>query len=573
MKKVKITEAPQNAKLKAGDWVTIEKAAELDVLTASGYKFITEAEDKILKARESVVDAAIKAAKAKKVFAPAEDTSEIRATALAMEATKDGLGVTWIASHEAPEPKGNLSRRVTAADAAGDDMTGRLSTGEIGLRETVRAFLQLHESDHKMLKNGGIIRACNNDAKGISEAVQNASIKAAITDKLVNLINAGADLRLTEDYVKAAYDGYADPAGALGVLNTALTLNQSMGHLENQLMILSDITTDLSGTPILYNQRARTRYTAVPGVQLKTATSSWSGGPGNDVDVDVLMGNYAGVPISVNNVLLGSTGRQLLNEQRAPQMYGLAEYILYTLIYTAFNGYTRFSNDGVTTTVVNAASAFADPTFGAGAFNVAGATLKTFVSDLPAAMDLSKFPGGDEEANAYDLMRWCWVHTSLYSAIAGDTAFQLNQSIQGIRQQPGENLIRTGRFTQVGNNKFRKSQLVTDNIATTGTGADGTTNAKFVVPGDYTAAKKVGLAGTRSSLLFVSRAPLDYTKVMPDVPSTAAIEMVASPKLGLPFVIVKYLDHAQEVANMRAQLMWGPAIGDERQLMALQQKA
>jgi hypothetical protein len=38
-------------------------------------------------------------------------------------------------------------------------------------------------------------------------------------------------------------------------------------------------------------------------------------------------------------------------------------------------------------------------------------------------------------------------------------------------------------------------------------------------------------------------------------------------------MVVKYLDHAYEIANMRAQLMWGCAIGDERQLMLLRQQA
>ena len=127
------------------------------------------------------------------------------------------------------------------------------------------------------------------------------------------------------------------------------------------------------------------------------ASAVWTGTVGNDVDVNVLMSNYAGVPISINNAVLGSTARQLMNEQKAPQLYGLAEYILYTLINTAIAGSTRFSNDGVTTATIKAASAFVDPTFGVGHFNVGGATLKTFVSDLPAAMDLSKFPGGDED--------------------------------------------------------------------------------------------------------------------------------------------------------------------------------
>lgn len=568
MKKLKLIEVPADSKLKAGEWVTVANGAEMDALTASGHKFITEADERLIKAREIAIDNALKTSKA---FAPKEETSEIKATAIALEGQKDGLGVQYIQNLPAKEEKSNKSIRMTASDARNDVLN--IEMGEAGVRETLRGFLQAHESDFKLRKEGGVIRATKMDEKAIQAAVGKSREKANITAKLAKMISAGADFRLTEDFITAAYDGYADPSGALGVLNTALTLQWNLGHLENQLIMLDDITTDLSGTPVLFNQQARTRYIKVPGVQLKTNTNAWVGSPGNDVDVNVLMNQYAGVPISINNFTLGSTSRQLMNEQKAPQLYGLGEYLLYTIINTAINGSTRFSNDGTTTTNIKAASSFIDPTFGAGRFNVSGATLSTFVSALPAAMDLSKFPGGDEEPGAEDLLRYVWAQTSLYASIAADTNYQLNESIQGIQQNRGENLIRTGRFTRIGNNKFRKSQLVVDNNTTTGTGADGAANALFVVPGAYSTAKIVGISGTRSGMLFVSRVPLDYTKVLPEIPSTAAIEMVTSPKLGITFMVVKYLDHAYETANMRVQLMWGSGIGDERQLMLLQQQA
>ena len=437
--------------------------------------------------------------------------------------------------------------------------------------------MQASEADHKALRNGGIVRASRQDEKSLAGLVKESSHKSMLAASVANLIERGGNFRLTEDFVKAAYDGYADPAGALGVLNTALTLQWNLGHLENQLIMLDDITTDLSGTPVLFNQQARTRYIKVPGVMIKTSTNSWgtpgtAGTTGNDVDVNVLMNQYAGVPVTISQNILGATARQLMNEQKAPQLYGLAEYILYTLIQTIVAGSTRFSNNGTSTSTITASSAFVDPSFGVGAFNVSNATLKTFVASLPAAMDLSKFPGGDEDPGAEDLLRYAWVHTSLYSSIAADTNFQLNASIQGVRQVTGENLIRTGRFTQIGNAKFRKSQLMTDQNTTSGTGADGNANAMFVVPGTYTNAKIVGCAGTRSGLLFVSRVPLDYTKILPEIPSTAAIELFSTPKLGITFMVVKYLDHAYETANMRCQLMWGSAIGDERQLMVMRQQ-
>jgi hypothetical protein len=566
--KIKLTKVPQDSKLGAGDLIDVS-GAEADTLKASGHDFITDAEDQLLKAREAAIDQTLKASKA---FGPKEDTSVIKATALDLEASKPGLGLAYI-NNLPVKPETDLSRRLTASEPREPAPSG-ITIGAAGLRDELGGFLKAALPDHQQVRNGGLIISARGNEKAIVEAQNLSKIKAGHIGRIANMIEAGAEFRMTEDFIKAgtAYDGYADPNSALGVLNTALTLQWNLGHLENQLLMLDDITTDLSGTPVLFNQYARTRYIKVPGVQLKTATNAWTPTAGNDVDVNVLMNQYAGVPIGINNFYLNSTGRQLMNEQKAPQLYGLGEYILYTVINTIVNGNTRFANDGQTTSTITAASGFVDPTFGKGYFNVAGATLATFVASLPAAMDLSKFPGGDEPPGAADLLRWSWVHTILYSSIAADTNFQLNQSIQGIRQVPGENLIRTGRFFEIGNCKFRKSQMMNDQNSTTGSGADGAANAMFVVPGVYSAAKVVGAGGTRSALLFVSRVPLDYTKVLPEIPSTAAIELVTSSKLGVTFMIVKYLDHAYETANMRAQLMWGSGIGDERQLMLYRQQ-
>jgi hypothetical protein len=385
------------------------------------------------------------------------------------------------------------------------------------------------------------------------------------------MIAAGGDFRLTKDIITANSNGTDVTDSSLGTLNTGLTLQWNLGFLANQLAIIDDITTDISNTPVMFNQYARTRYISVPGVQLKTSSNAWSGLAGNDVDVNVLMDTHAGIPITINNNVLGSTARQLFNEQKAPQMYGLGEYIIYKLVNTIVNGSTRIANDGHTTSTIKFNPAYVNAA-GGNTFNVAGATLSTFVADLPAAMDESKFPGGDEEDGAADLQRFAWVHTRVYAGAAADTNFVLNQSIQGIKQNMGENLIQTGRFSRIGNTKFRKSQLMTDTIGVTGNGTDGGANAIFVTPGAFANAKTAGFAGTRSSLLFVSRVPLDYTKVMPEIPSTAAIELVTEPKTGMTFMVVKYLDHAYETANMRVQLMFGTAIGDERQGMLLNVK-
>ena len=385
-----------------------------------------------------------------------------------------------------------------------------------------------------------------------------------MSEKITAMIVGGANASdsVMRDIVKAG--DYADQASnnPLGVLNTGLLVQQNLGFLSYQLAMLDDITTDISGQPVLFNQMVRSRYLTIPKVMLKTTTNAWpaAGAPtGTVVDVNVTMDTHAGVPISINNNVLGSTLRQLHNEQRAPQLYALGQYIIYKLLANIWTGNTRYANDASTTSTITFS--------GNGNYSVAagGGNLATFTADLPEALDELKFPGGDEAEGDDNLARFVWVHGRIYAIAAADTNFLLNSSIQGIRGQSADNPLKTGRYNRIGNLKFRKSQLVTDNVSASGSGADSTTNGITVSAGSYAAATKVGFAGTRSSLLFVSRVPTDYTQVLPDVPSTAAIEMATEPKTGLTFMIVKFLDHAYETANLRVQLMFGTAIGDERQ--------
>lgn len=454
---------------------------------------------------------------------------------------------------QAAEP----ARRTTSSGRGGEIGYG---SGEVSGHELVRQAIAACEPFTKMQTNGGIIRAAGKGASAhgkIMEAIDLAKEKSVLIAKL--------NKEMTDGFViRAATLNYVDPAAnnPLGLLNTELMVMNNLGHLENQLHMIRDITTNITGQPVAFNQQVRSRYFAIPKVQLKTSSNSWSTNQtGSNTDVNVKLDQYAGVPIGIENTMLASTPRTLFKEQWDPQLYGLGEYIQYKLINTIFNGNTRISNDDSTTATIK----FQDNANNR--FDISAATLKTFVSDLPAALDLLKMPGGDEEDGATDLMRYAWVHTRPYAGATADTNFLLNQSIQSIR--PGlshnGNVIETGKFSRLGNLKFRKSQLMADTIAISGSGADATTNGISVTAPDYAAASYIGFAGTRSALLFVSRVPEDYTQVLPGIPSTASVEVVSSPALGISFLVVKYLDHAAEVANVRVQLMFGFAIGDERQ--------
>ena len=149
--KIVMQKIPAESKLKAGSAYEFT-GAELDVLAESGHEFITAAEhaaqQQLLASREAAVDNAIKASKA---FAPKEDTATVKATAMDLEASKPGLGISYINNLPAKVQANNLSQRTTSSV---EGISARLEVGEVGLRETVRGFLQATEPEFKLRKQG-----------------------------------------------------------------------------------------------------------------------------------------------------------------------------------------------------------------------------------------------------------------------------------------------------------------------------------------------------------------------------------------------------------------------------------
>lgn len=577
MKIVIGNQVPPDCTLKPGATYDMN-AAEMAALDKVGVPFVTASEhalreqmrEQVKASAERQVKEAVVRAKAREAVPSADEAVEAEALAsvAALGYSQEAVSLAVKAVDARPAKTAPADKRLTTSSAEGFEA---VQGGEVSLRETVRAYFQADEPFRKTRRMGGILCAANNDEARIKEVVKASQHRSELCQKIAEMVRAGGIV--SDSIVKAAAttganESYFEASGALGALNTGLLLQFNFGYLANQLALLDDVTTDISNQPVLFNQRARSRYISVPKLQLKTSSNAWTGGTGNTVDVDILMDVHAGVPISLSNNILSATPRQLFNEQRQPMLYSLGEYIIYKLATTAFNGSSRIANAGTTYSTITFNPGYTNAA-GGHTFGVGGATLATFVADLPEAMDESKFPGGDEAADDDNLQRFAWVHGRVYAAAAADSNFILNQSIQGIRGQSKDNVMATGRFERIGNLKFRKSQLITDQVTASGSGADGTTNGISVSPGTFGSATYVGVAGTRSALMFVSRTPLDYTKVLPDIPSTAAVELATEPKTGLTFLIVKHLDHAYETANMRVQLMFGTAIGDERQGMLL----
>jgi len=522
--------------------------------------------ERLVQRREANVVKAIEGGIQRGAFLPKEDTATVKAKALKMEEFSDGMGVEYIeglpTKATGTDP---LKGRQTLGTETGGDL---IRAGESSFRDTFKEYVTASEPFAKTVREGGILAKASKGSedqvvRGMAEATQCARVKSRVVNRIAEMIKAGADYKWA-DIVKAA--DYVDPGASnpLGTLNTDLLLNFNFGHLENQLAMLDDITTDISDQPVKLNQTALTRYIIVPGFQAKASGVAWTAATGATVDVNVKMDKYIGVPLAWNENYLGSTTRNLPNEFRTPQLYSLGQAIIYYLVNNVVNGNSRVANDGVTITTIKP-NGKPDGITAGKAFNIAGASLATFTSAIPSAMDLAQFPGGDEE-ELDEPLRFAWVHTTVYASATADTNLILNQTLQRLGNKINPNAMVTGKINRLGNITFRKSQLVSDQNSLV---VDpNNASSQIVQTGNYANATTLGVAGTRSGLIFTSRLPLDYTKLL-DVQGGFAVEVATTPKMGIKVVILKYLDHAYETANMNAKIMFGTAIGDERQLFDL----
>ena len=574
--KIVLIKTPASSKFKAGDQIEAT-GAELDVLTEAGHEYITASEhaanekvrlqnERLVQRREANVVKAIEGGIQRGAFLPKEDTATVKAKALKMEEFSDGMGVEYIeglpTKATGTDP---LKGRQTLGTETGGDL---IRAGESSFRDTFKEYVTASEPFAKTVREGGILAKASKGSedqvvRGMAEATQCARVKSRVVNRIAEMIKAGADYKWA-DIVKAA--DYVDPGASnpLGTLNTDLLLNFNFGHLENQLAMLDDITTDISDQPVKLNQTALTRYIIVPGFQAKASGVAWTAATGATVDVNVKMDKYIGVPLAWNENYLGSTTRNLPNEFRTPQLYSLGQAIIYYLVNNVVNGNSRVANDGVTITTIKP-NGKPDGITAGKAFNIAGASLATFTSAIPSAMDLAQFPGGDEE-ELDEPLRFAWVHTTVYASATADTNLILNQTLQRLGNKINPNAMVTGKINRLGNITFRKSQLVSDQNSLV---VDpNNASSQIVQTGNYANATTLGVAGTRSGLIFTSRLPLDYTKLL-DVQGGFAVEVATTPKMGIKVVILKYLDHAYETANMNAKIMFGTAIGDERQLFDL----
>ncbi len=289
-------------------------------------------------------------------------------------------------------------------------------------------------------------------------------------------------------------------AHSLGTLSSELVLQRSLSLLRLEYPFLFEISTDYTGENAAYGQSVKTR---LKGTLTANAYNASTGYGSNDVtmnDVDVVINQHFGVPVTFNVNQLASTARDLFGEQAESMHSALADKVvdaLFALITAEkFTHYTAVALE-----------------------NFKRKTMNTIARKFYQR----KIPGTG---------RISLLSPTFYEQIMDDSVL-----INLATQQRGD-LIANYQVPPIAG--FKPHQAVS--LPTTGDLA--------------------GFNCTARALALATRLPSDYTQALPGVPSNGIVRPVFNAETGITVQQVQFVDHNLATATSRVALMFGVAVGD-----------
>lgn len=549
---------------------TVVDASDADatVLLAEGYG-ITESQkadrDAVLATNKKRITDAVTRAKQRGAIEMKDTAVEATAHERLDKGVDADVLVELIEAKASQEVEALQKRFTARVDDDGTLEIGNAGAIRIGasMRDVCEnGYLKAREPMDKLIRGGNVKEAM----KVARDSGQ------ALFAKLKPIYAKGGDFNVREgvkDVVQAADNIDTN----VGTLAAGIVLMRNLGFLKNKLSFLDKISTDLRNEPVLFGQNVLTRYitppavlTFVPGIGLTsdaTAIANWqatitatnpAGTPqtgtqtrstASATDVNVVLNKYKGVSIKFNNLQIGGTLRNLFAEQQAAQIYSLAEQVNKDFLTTMF---------GATWTPATGNGAFslcngADPV-GPPATNPMG--LPTLIA-IKNQCSLNKLP---------DMNRFVLLHSVYHDAVLVDSNLLAAKAILSlIKKDAGS--FEDGELPVLFGLKVLESQLSAYNKG--GAALVNLTSATGVQAAVGGANGVVGMVGNAASGLFVARVPQDYTKILGEIPATAALEILTEPDSGLSILIKKRVDHNLEETLVDTGLMYNFAQGDPRQ--------
>jgi len=426
--------------------------------------------------------------------------------------------------------KAGLFVRATASTEKGGGLI--IGGGTESVQEACEGILKAYEpvtGDVNGYK--GLVRAGR-----VDEAIEASRVIAnKYKTAIVPVLKSGEDFAL-RDMVKAA--DTQDPNGNLGTIATGILLMRDLGFLRSKLVPFHMATTDLSAEPVKFNQQIITRYKTPPpvltfvkgvGYTLNANDTTRKPSTPSTTDVPINMQQNKAVCIQFDNVLLGSTMRALFGEQQAMQFYSLAKAINKHYISTMIAAnWTPLTEAG---TPLNAPK-----------FNATGWNIPSLVA-IKNKMTLAQIP--DDE-------RIVMLHSYFHDILMQDsnllTAYVIKAALAA-QTNPNIDTFGQTELPELFGLDIHETQLFSDQPYQD-TGWSPTV---------------FGMAGTKSASLFVTRIPNDYNTAFPDIPATAAIQVVTEPDSNMSMLFSKWVDNAAKVTNAECAVMYQAAQGDPRQ--------
>lgn len=322
-------------------------------------------------------------------------------------------------------------------------------------------------------------------------------------------------------------------ANSVGTLAGTLVLQRTLQLLRRKLVFLTKVSTDFSAEGAKINQviASRTRgipsttYYDPPAPQLKGdgtagAGTGWSDSNATTTDVTVTILAPVGVQIMFDTVLLGSTVRNLFQEQAEGMQYALAVALvkLWVQLFTTANfGHSADIPDSNGPAVP----------WGTTGVNIGASGTFT-------AKTLTLIKNGLDAFLNPDMDRLVVLPPNYYNALLQDPALvaylyagQIEALTKGVLPELFGFLP---YMTQAAN--------------------------------DLTSPVE-GMAMTPSATLLAARLPQDYSQVFPDMPPTAIVEAVTEPETGLSLQMVRFVDHKLAETRARAAVSFGAAVGQK----------
>jgi len=490
----------------------------------------TAMQEKHEQGKQSIITA-ISAGKTRGAIEPKDETVQATSLKRFEEGAPVDMVVELINAKQAPKQQQDdalLQARLTKP--FGETGKSGVTVTAVGIEDAATGYIKARAPMTNLIRAGKWKEAF--DLSIQSSAIHSAHFKP--------IIKSGGDFR-PKDMVRAA--DVSDPDSQLGTLATGLVLMRNLGFLVNQLGFLPYISTDLRNEPARFLQPIFTRYitpptvaTYIPGVGYTTDSTTINNNSAHETetsgtrtpsvptttDKTVTMDQNKAVEIDITLERLGMTMRNLFAEHQGASLCSLANEIASFVLKTAFSSTWK---DGAGSTYTGYAKALAN-------FNI------TSMVGIKNQMTLNKIP---------NIGRFALLHSCWHDKLLEDGNLVLANTILAALNKDNS-AFQTGDMPPLFGIKILESQLAS---AVTGT------ITAITDPTSIGSVNQVGFVGNMSSLLFVSRIPQDYMTAIPNIPATAAIEIVTEPESGLSMLVVKFVDHTLGRVTQRCALMYG----------------